>query len=293
MGALDLAGKAWIANAAREVAALAWEGPVQRARVVRKDLPWSEAQVDELLEVQTAAGRASLHVELLAGAKADAGRRVHGYWTELHPAHDRLLSLLVVLKRGRKQGRPRDEYRVAGAGPIAEALRFRYRVVCAWDDTAEKILVGPPGLLPLLPFTRDARPADVDHALAGLGRVRDRTRVAELRVALCVFAANVFPTVDWFARIPGEDRMRSTTYDRIVQEGERKGRLELVTELLQGRLGRDAVRFVEALAAVDDERLLAIGRAVAQQRSRAKLLAALEALCGGANGRARAPRARR
>ncbi len=91
--------------------------------------------------------------------------------------------------------------------------------------------------------------------------------------------------------------MRSTTYDRIVQKGERKGRLEgraeLVAAQLRDRLRTGADRFLAAVAGADEEELLAIGRAVAQQRSRAKLLAALEALCGGANGRARAPRARR
>lgn len=97
-------------------------------------------------------------MELLAGAKADAGRRVHGYWTELHPGHSPLLSLLVVLKRGRKQGRPRGEYRVAGPGPLSEVLRFRYRVVCAWDHAADELLAGPAGLLPLIPFTRCATP---------------------------------------------------------------------------------------------------------------------------------------
>lgn len=183
---------------------------------------------------------------------------------------------------------------MAGAGPIAEALRFRYRVVCAWDYTAAGLLAGPRGLLPLVPFTRDARPADVDRALAALGRVRNRTRAAELRVALCVFAGNVFPSVDWFARIPGEDCMRSTTYDRIVQEGRLKGQGELVATLLRDRLGSEATRFVEALAAADEERVVAIGRAIAQHPSRATLLAALEALCGGLErGRARTPRARR
>lgn len=69
--------------------------------------------------------------------------------------------------------------------------------------------------------------------------------------------------------------------------------MALLASQLETRLGRDAAPYVAALDGADDERLDAVGRAIAKHTYRAKLVAALDALGAPANGRARPRRPRR
>ena len=120
-----------------------------------------------------------------------------------------------------------------------------------------------------------------------LGRVRPARKRRELLVILCVFAGNVYPRINWFRKIPREVRMRSTTYDKIIEEGERKGReeglaqgkLEVLSEQLRERLGDDADDLIRRLTqGLDEDRLREVGRLLVSKRTKRQLREALDAI---------------
>ena len=176
-----------------------------------------------------------------------------------------------------------------------EVLRFRFTVIKVWElDVALLMAERALGLLPLVPFARDARPPRVREAMKTLSRVEDLQRRADLQGALAVFAGNAFPAIDWAATIPLELLVKSTFYDRLkamafeevstkVREEER---LELLTRLLRGRLGRGASRWVKVLSSADGETIDALVDALAVVWTKDEYLATLERVLGSA----RAPR---
>jgi len=217
--------------------------PDRAIRSVRPDETEHQAierRMDKLLRVRFAGQREAVwfQVDVEASWKADVPRRVFGRWALAHRSRKSLRTLVLVLKRGKRQGRPRSTYEVSVLGrPV---LAFRFDVVCAWNLDAEDVLgTRNPGMLSLVPFTRGAEPSRVDEAFELLA---SQPGQEELQLALALIASRVFPGHDWFARIPEEVRMRFPAFEaelkNVAAEAADEAIRGLIARLLRRRLGR-------------------------------------------------------
>ncbi len=139
-------------------------------------------------------------------------------------------------------------------------MRVRGRVVLAigfdvlevWRLRSSRLLQTP-GLIPLVPFARDADPEVVEAGLRLLNRLRSTRRRVDLQAALVGFAGVVFPDRRWLAMIPEELRMKSSVFDELEQLGRLNGQRDLVAKLLRARLGPAAAsRFTRRLKRCED-----------------------------------------
>jgi flagellar biosynthesis/type III secretory pathway protein FliH len=129
------------------------------------------------------------------------------------------------------------------------------------------------GLLPLMPFARGVGPEEVRQAQEELGAVEPEDTQAELQAILALFAGNVFPAIDWLARIPREIVMKSTVFDRLeamgrakgLAEGEAKGlaagkaegKAEAIVNVLEARFGSVPERLQKRLRALQEPKVIA------------------------------------
>lgn len=94
--------------------------------------------------------------------------------------------MLLVLKRGKKKGAPRDRLVVRGLDGETQ--------LCAWHRRARQYLEGPPGWLPLVPFAPGAQRAHVVEAAERIRATVRRGRAqADLLAALETFAESALP----------------------------------------------------------------------------------------------------
>lgn len=71
-----------------------------------------------------------LNVEVQASWKADVPARAFRFWSLASRRFSRLETLVICLRRGRKQGEPVAAYAIECG---ATRLRFEYRLVRLWD----------------------------------------------------------------------------------------------------------------------------------------------------------------
>ena len=290
MGQLDIAAKALLDEAPADLVELALRARVREVRPLDTTLPASAWTLDKLLEVELEGASAPLvlHLEVQARWASELPRRVFEYWSLAHRRHDDVWSVVICLRRGKKQGRPRRSYRRRVRG--RRALRFEFDVLALWEVDAEQVLSGGrEGLLPLLPFLRGATPDQVERALATLEPIEPVRRRGELQAALVVFAEHVFPDVAWADRMPQEVLMGSTIYqlgerDGLLagqRAGELAGRLvgqrELLRLILTERLGDGAEPLIQRLEGANAEELTRAGLLLGRSSSDADLLVELEA----------------
>jgi len=279
MAELDVAAKVLLREAPEDLAGLFFEPASIRGVLAEETtLPALSRTVDKLLRIELEGEEEPLrlHVEVQANWAADVPRRMHEYWALCHRSHERLLSVLICLKPGSKQGEPRPVYEVSLLG--RRPIRFEFELVKVWELEAADLLARVrPGLLPLLPFASGSSEAEVDRAMQALAAVEPRRRRSELQVALATFAGNTFPQTSWLARIPREILMESTTYQEILAEGQREGQRKLLVVQLQERLGDAASPFVARLATADEVLLTTVAKLLARKRVDAELKEALDA----------------
>jgi hypothetical protein len=271
MGELDVAAKVILQVAPVDLAGLALPGArVLGVRPVDTTLPALALTMDKLfrVELEGAAEPHMLHVEVAANWAASVPRQAFGYWSLAHRAYDDLSSVVICLKPGQKQGAPRGLYEHVVRG--RRTVRFEFDVIRVWELRVDEVLdAGKLGLLPFVPFMAGVTTKHVEHAMATLASVEPGQRRGDLQGALAVFANNIFPDVDWAARIPEELLMALSFYERIyervhqqIQErceaaghaaGEVTGQRKLLTVLLQERLGDRALPLLARLqvASVD------------------------------------------
>ncbi|MCW8138080.1 MAG: hypothetical protein KIT58_04155 [Planctomycetota bacterium] len=225
MGELDVAAKVLLRTEPKSLLALALPGvTLCTVRAEEAELPASALAMDKLFRVEVA-GQAAPRWRHMEGGRQLGLPRAQDDVRLLEPRPGALPApalVRLVLKPGNRQGAPKDAFVVLDDDG-EELLRFRFGLLCAWWLDAAELLGGPPGLLPLLPFTRGASPERVVEALRRLGTVRSRARKADLLATTAAFAGNVYPEVAWRDKIPMEILMASSFYQQILAEGEARG----------------------------------------------------------------------
>ena len=281
MGALDPLAKVLLHEAPEAFArlALGHEVVIRKVRADDTELPALSRRMDRLVRVEVDGEDEPcwIHVEVQASWKSDVPRRVFEYWSMAHRRRPKLLSLVICLARGVKQGDPRGAYDVVVRG--RRRLLFEFDVVRVWEDLqAEHLLAnGPPGLLPLLPYTAGASEQLVDRGLRVLSEVSDDHLRRELRVALVTLAERAFTGGGWLGKIAREELMESTTWKEIGEQFRLEGRRELLAELLSERLGAaTAARFLPRLRPATEETLAQVGKLLAGRHPDLELADALD-----------------
>jgi len=282
MGPLDSAAKAILREVPQDLAGLAPSLAGKKIRTAKADdtvLPAFSLTMDKVLvlDVEGQDEDLSLHVEVEAVWKARVPRKTFRYWSLAHGAHDNLWSLVICLKPGNKQGEPKDYYERTVGG--RRAVRFEFDVVRVWDLNADDLLRdAKPGLLPLIPYAEGTSKVHVERALDALAKIKPEHRRAELQAALTVFADNVFPDVDWGARMPEELLMGSTIYQRGEAAGELAGQRKTLARLLTKRVGETAGTVVARLQLADEPTLDSAADLLAEKLSDDELLLRLNEL---------------
>jgi len=232
MGELDIAIKVLLQLEPEELARLLLRGlpPLRSIRADEAELPALARRMDKLLLFEPADApegeEHALALEVAANWATFLPGRVHEVWTMTCAAlkHDRVVPCLLLLKRGDKQGEPRNYLDLSVLDrPV---LRFQFELVRAWTLDVADLLAGPPALLPLLPYSDGSTIERVEEAIDALMRVDDRSQRADLLGALAVYAGNVYPDVPWIGRIPEELIMESATQKQIAQLFHDKGLAE-------------------------------------------------------------------
>lgn len=278
MGPLDSAAKAILREMPQDLAGLAPSLAGKAIRSVKADdtvLPAFSLTMDKVLvlEVEGLVDPLALHVEVEAVWRARIPRKIFRYWGLAHQVHDHLWSLVICLKPGSKQGQPRSSYeRIVGG---RRAVRFAFDVVKVWELQADDLLRdAKTGLLPLVPYAGGTSKAHVERALDALARVVPEHLRGELQSALVAFAENVFPDVDWGARMPEELLMGSTIYQR----GEAAGQRKTLARQISKRLGEQAGDLVARLRFAEEPALDAVADLLAERLSDEQLLVQLDRL---------------
>ncbi len=278
MGPLDSAAKAILREVPQDLAGLTPSLAGKTIRSARADdtvLPAFSLTMDKVLvlELEGQDETLSLHVEVEAVWKTRVPRKTFRYWALAHRVHDDLWSLVVCLKPGNKQGEPKNSYERVVAG--RRAVRFDFDVVKVWELNGDDLLRGAkPGLLPLVPYAEGSSRGHVEQALDALAQIEPEHRRGELQSALVAFAENVFPDVDWAARMPEELLMGSTIYQR----GEVSGQRKLLVLQLRKRFGEHAEPLVTGTQLADEGTLMQAGELFAERLSDEVLLARLHQL---------------
>ena len=280
MGPLDSAAKAILREVPQDLAGLAPALAGKRicsAKAHDTVLPAFSLTMDKILvlEVEGLDQALSLHVEVEAVWKGRVPKKTFRYWGLAHGAHENLWSLVICLKPGNKQGEPKSHYvRTVGR---KRAVRFDFDLVKVWELKADDLLRDAKlGLLPLVPYARGTSKGHVERALDELAKIEPEHRRGELQSALVAFAENVFPDVDWSARMPEELLMGSTIYQRGEAAGEIAGQRKLLSRQFTKRFGDKATAFVARTQLAEESVLIQAGDLLAEKLSDDEVLAKLE-----------------
>ncbi len=237
------------------------DGPVQ---MIDADLATVPAEADKVCRVEGTSPYL-IHFEMQASGDLTLARRLLRYHVLLDLRHDlRVRSVAVLLRPEADAGdlSGRLELRLPDASRVIE---FHYHVIRAWRQSADTILAGSLGTLPLAPL------ADVPRSeIAGIIERIDARLVAEASVeeAGKIMQATLLltglrlekPEIEGFReRLRTMNiTMESSYYRLIIEEGEVKGRLEearrIILRLGQIRFGppEDSVRqAIEGLKDLD------------------------------------------
>lgn len=248
---------------------------VRSAKASEVELPVMTRRMDKFLEV-VVEGESEpylVNVEAVANWASDVPKQAFEYWSlaRLAVGHDRIATLAVVFKPGERQGEPRNFFSAAALGTRND---FVFGLVCLWTRTAEELLGGPPGLIPLLPFTADASIERIEEAIATLRNAPPSQR-ADLLGALAVFAENVYPDIPWLAKLPEEIVMENT----FIRDLRTRGRVDLLVLQLGELLGQEVSSSLLArLRAAAEPVLEEIALLLMRERDAAALLAHLDRL---------------
>lgn len=282
MGELDVAAKVILQVAPVDLAGLALPGAqVLGARPLDTTLPALALTMDKLfrVELEGAAEPHMLHIEVAANWSSRVPRQAFEYWSLAHRACDDLASVVICLKPGQKQGAPRGLYERVVRG--RRTVRFEFDVIRVWELRVDDVLDGGKlGLLPFIPFMAGATTDHVEHAMSTLASVEPAQRRGDLQGALAAFANNIFPDVDWAARIPEELLMALSIYERIHQRIQERcevtGQRKLLTVQLQERLGNQAPTLVARLELAPVDVLTQAAKLLAGRHTDEALLKALD-----------------
>ncbi|MGE0708198.1 MAG: hypothetical protein AB7N76_01035 [Planctomycetota bacterium] len=285
MGQLDIAAKVLLTEVPEPLVRLfLGDVAIRDLRAEDTELPALARRVDKLLRVELEGEDEPLwlHFEVQASWRSCFPERAFDYWSLVRRRHPHLLTVVLCLAKGDRQGDPIGEFEVRVRG--RRRLLFEFDVIRAWSDLdADELLAqGPLELLPLVPFAAHATHDHAEQALTRLDHVADEDKRRELRLALATFAEQAFREEGWLARIPEEELMQFSSWKQVSAEfeakGEVKGERKVLATLLQRRLGDRAQALVERLEVSLAPELEQVTELLAQPSSDDQLVAALEAL---------------
>ncbi|MGH7199701.1 MAG: Rpn family recombination-promoting nuclease/putative transposase, partial [Planctomycetaceae bacterium] len=169
-----------------------------------------------------------LHLEFQAGYDADLPHRVHLYNTLVHHRHRKPAGSVVFLLRRQADGpamtgvlrRERPEGRTY--------LEFQYDVIRVWELSADTVLAGGLGVLPLAPIADDAS----DRLAEIVRQIETRTTeeaspsaASELLTSTSILMGLRYPSEITIPLFQGIRAMReSSTFQWILEEGRQEGR---------------------------------------------------------------------
>jgi len=231
-------------------------GPV---RVIDADVSTVTAGADKVLRVEEKPPWL-MHLELQAGPDMELIDRAHLYNVVLRRRHGAPVRSAIVLLR-READSPRFTGLLEHLDPAGDwERRWRYRVIRVWQLSAEALLAGGLGLLPLAPITDDA----ADRLEDVVGRMRERlkketspTEAATLETSAFLLAGLRYPrerAVELFQGVQGMEE--SSTYQYVIEKGMEKGKKENlrnnVRRLGTRRFGAPDAAVLAALNGMDD-----------------------------------------
>ncbi|MGL6097650.1 MAG: Rpn family recombination-promoting nuclease/putative transposase, partial [Fimbriiglobus sp.] len=243
------------------------------------DLSTVSPQADKLFRVGSPVG-GLIHLELQSSRTTDLPAQLHLYNTFAAHRHDGPVRTVLLLLRPEALG-PDLTGTFTRADEAGEYLRFRYRLVRLWEQPAEPLLTGPPGLIPLGLLTDDAAPRLPELLRRADERLQDAklpTHGHEEVLSACHILLGLrYENALIQGLFRGLRTMReSTTYQAILAEGrtegESRGRAEgelrglrdAILDAAGGRFGDPAAAVDARLEAIADrERLRRISRRLA------------------------------
>lgn len=279
----------WLAYAGLPVS-----GPIQ---IVDADISSFTAAADKVIRVEGPKPYIA-HMELQAGADTELDRRVLLYNVLLGWRHKLPVRSVVVLLRpaAAAAGVSGGFTDVANSG---SRLEFRYKLIRIWEQSAESLLAGGLGILPLAPLGA-VKPDEVPAILEG---IEDRlAREApddyqELEVATYILMGLRYPR-EMITHLLNRARhmKESVTYQLIFEEGEAhgeargeaigrargealgqaRGEQNLLLRIATKKLGPPAPHHLAAIRAISEiERLESLGDRLLEVDSWDALLADL------------------
>lgn len=197
-----------------------------------------------------------LHIEPQANWDGDLLQRLHEYNVLLHRHAEHVHTVLLLLRREANRpvfdGHLRRTFHDGRAGGD-----FPYFVVRVWELSADELLAGDIGTLPLALLTDDAEPrlgevVDRIAARLDIDRVREDTRLRILTsgLLLCGLRYNENQLQRAFVRARG--MRESTAYQMILREGRVESKQEDLLEFLRGRFGTLPPAFEQRVNATTD-----------------------------------------
>jgi hypothetical protein len=222
------------------------------------DLSTVSPQADKLFRL-TGAAAGLVHLELQASWEDDLADRILLYNVLAEHRHGGpVYSLLLLLRREANSPSLTGTLRRTTADGRVY-LEFRYAVVRVWELSADELLAGPLGTLPLAPLTDGAAPRLADV----MARLDERLAQADPQAQIAVRAAAVmlmglrFDEGLILRLMQGDKKMEeSVTYQILVRKGRAEGRAEearrIVRLIGQQRFGPPPEATEAALDAITD-----------------------------------------
>jgi hypothetical protein len=234
-------------------------GPVLDARIIDADVSTVTAASDKVIRVCTPDGESLLDIEAQSSYDAGLPRRLLLYSDLLNYRHGLpVRSVVVPLRREADAGMMTGvlELRHAPTGPAYHT--FHFEPVRLWRQPLAPLLSGPVGLLPLATLTDEAEadlPGVVDHVVRRLRAETSRAEAAKMESTTFILMGMRYEkefVARLFQGVP--DMEESSTYQLIIERGERKALIRSILRQGRKKLGEpDAatLALVEELSDLD------------------------------------------
>jgi len=241
-------------------AGLPIEGPVSP---IDSDVSTVLAEVDKVLRVDAPSPWLA-HLELQSGRDRDLPYRLLQYYALLLRRHRLPIVSTVILLRPEADG-PEMSGLLEQVGPTGDVtVVFRYQVIRVWERSADDLLRGGLGTLPLVPLAAidpGRLPALIRQMDLRLRREVSPDAIRDFWATTMILMGPRYDEVQVDELLRGVRQMReSVTYQAILREGRDEGRVEgrvegerrLVARLGTQRFGAPGPSVVAALDALTD-----------------------------------------
>lgn len=204
---------------------LGYPVPAKRVSVIDADLSVVTAEADKVIRVEDAKPWL-LHLEFQASRDKNLAFRLLRYNAMLQHRHHCAVASVAFLLRPQA-----DDSKLTGGlttrTPVGSEWTFGYRVVRVWEQSAESFLRGALSTIPFAPIAEGGKmnlPELIDRMKVRIRRDANREMSRKLWAATYFLMGLRFeqPSIDTvLAGI--KDMEESTTYQALLERGEKKG----------------------------------------------------------------------